>query len=215
MSQKFILFGKPGAGKGTQSSRYLESHKEQYEVLSPSPMLREAIRNNTEIGRAAKAYMDAGKLLPDEIINNLIIPRIKSAEKPVFIDGYPRTISQANALLEAGIFPDMVFEFYVDDAVVLERAKSRIICEKCSEPYTTNAFKRPKVEGICDKCGGKLVKRKDDEEEVVKNRLKVYETETYPALDVFKAAGVEVCTIDNTNSKEAGKQFAKLLSKYS
>lgn len=206
-----VLFGKPGAGKGTWLDNFLKEREGQFEVLSVSNLLREAIKNKTEAGMAAKSYMDAGELVPDDIINNLVISWIKSAKKPVFTDGFPRTVAQAEAMLEAGVYPDKVVHFYVDDEVVLQRAKDRIVCEKCGTPYTTNAFKRPKVEGICDKCGGTLIKRKDDNEDVVRNRLKVYESETYPVLDVLRQAGVDIFTIDNTTGQAAGKNFLDLL----
>ena len=113
-------------------------------------------------------------------------------------------------MLEAGVYPDMVIEFYVDDEVVLQRSKDRIVCGECGEPYTTNEFKRPKNEGFCDKCGGKLIKRKDDEEEVVRERLEVYKNETYPVLEVLRNNNILIHTIDN-NQKEALEEFKKLM----
>ena len=101
-------------------------------------------------------------------------------------------------------------EFYVDDEIVLQRAKDRIVCEKCGEPYTTNNFKRPKIEGKCDKCDGNLVKRKDDAEDVVKNRLNVYQNEPYPVLAILEKANIKIYTIDNTKI-QASQEFEQLL----
>ena len=210
MAKVIVLFGKPGAGKGTRLSEFLEGREEQFEILSVGNLLRKARKEQTELGKKAAVYMDSGELVPDEIINKIVIEAIKEAEKTVITDGFPRTLGQAQAMLEAGVKPDMVVEFYVDDAIVLQRSKIRIVCEKCGESYTTDNFKPPKTEGICDKCGGKLSKRKDDEESIVKNRLEVYQSETYPVLDVFAKANVEIHTIQN-EGKEASKKFANLL----
>lgn len=210
MKSIIVLFGKPGAGKGTQLSEFLEGREERFEVLSVGNLLRSARKNKTELGQKASVYMDSGQLVPDEIINAIVIEGIKKSEKTVIIDGFPRTVGQAEAMLNASVYPDKVIEFYVDDDVVLQRAKDRIVCEKCGEPYTTNNFKRPKVEGVCDKCGGALLRRKDDDEDVVRNRLEVYQSETYPVLNVLEKANVKIYTIDNTSS-EASKKFEELL----
>ena len=210
MKKVIILFGKPGAGKGTRLSEFLEGRESQYEVLSVGNLLRKARKEQTELGKKASCYMDAGKLVPNEIINELVIDAIKKAENTVITDGFPRTVGQAEAMLEAGMHPDMVVNFYVDDEIVLQRARDRIVCEGCGEPYTTNDFKPPIKEGICDKCGEKLSKRKDDAEDVVKNRLSIYEEETHPVLEVLASANVKICTIDNSNA-EATEKFTKLM----
>lgn len=210
MKSVIVLFGKPGAGKGTLVSKFLKENEERFEVLSVGNLLRKARKEQTELGKKAEAYMDSGKLVPDDIINELIIEEIRSSKKNVLTDGFPRTVSQAKAMLNAGIHPDKVIEVYVDDKTVIQRAKDRIVCEKCGEPYTTNEFKPPKKYGICDKCGGKLIKRTDDAEDVVKNRLKVYQNETYPVLNVMENANVEIHTIDNIVA-DANQQFAYLL----
>ena len=211
MKNVFVLFGKPGAGKGTRLSEFLNGKESQFEVLSVGNLLRKARKEKTELGKKAESYMDAGLLLPDEIVNEIIIEAINKSEKSIILDGSPRTVVQAMLLLEAGIYPKKVINFEVDDETVIERTKYRIVCESCGESYTTNGFKPPKVEGICDRCGGVLTKRKDDEEEVVRNRLKVYQNQTYPALNVFEDNNVEICTIDNTLD-DAGKQFEKVMS---
>ena len=209
--KKVILFGKPGAGKGTRLSAFLEGREEDFEALSVGNLLRKAAEEQTTLGKKAKIFMDEGKLVPDDIINEIVIDGISNASKNLLMDGFPRTIAQAKAMLESGLYPDMLIEFYADDEVVLQRSKDRIVCGECGEPYTTNEFKRPKNEGFCDKCGGKLVKRKDDaEEKVVKERLEVYKNETYPVLEFLRNNNVPIHTIDN-NQKEALEEFKKLM----
>lgn len=210
MKRVIILFGKPGAGKGTRLSEFLEGRDEQFETLSVSTLLKKARKDQTEIGKTAAIYMDSGKLVPDEIICKIVIEAMHKSTKTVIIDGFPRTVKQAEVMFETGLYPDIVINFDVDDNIVIQRAKDRLVCDVCGEPYTTNNFKRPKIEGICDKCGGNLIRRKDDNEEIVKNRLKVYHTETLPALDVFKNRNIKIFTIDNT-SEDAGEKFKELL----
>lgn len=210
MGKAIILFGKPGAGKGTRLSEFLEGREEQFEVVSVGNLLRKAVKEQTILGKRAKIYMDSGRLVPDKIINEIVIEGIKQATKTVFIDGFPRTVGQAKAMVEAGVYPDMVIELYVDDEVVIQRAKDRIVCRDCGEPYTTNEFKHPKHEGVCDKCQGELICRKDDEEQVVRNRLKVYQNETYPVLKFLRDKNINISTINNNNSN-AAKEFEKLL----
>lgn len=213
MKKVIVLFGKPGAGKGTRLSEFLKGREDQFEVLSVGNLLRKARKEQTELGKKAEAYMNAGKLVPDEIINSIAIDGIQKAEKTVITDGFPRTVAQAEAMIEAGAKPDVVIHFYVDDEVVLERAKHRIVCGKCGETFTTNEFKRPKQEGVCDKCGGELLRRADDNEDVVRNRLEVYAAETYPVLEVFEKANVRIYTIDN-DSRDSGEEFAKTLTEH-
>lgn len=211
MQKVIILFGKPGAGKGTRLGEFLEGKEDLFEVLSVGNLLRKALKEQTELGKKAESYMNSGALVPDEIINAIVIDGIRSAEKTVITDGYPRTVGQAAAMIEAGIFPYSVIELYVDDEVVLERAKARIVCSSCGEPYTTNDFKPPKTQGICDKCGSALIRRKDDEEEVVKQRLKVYQEQTYPVAEFLYNKGVEIYTVNNS-SEDSREKFAKYLT---
>ena len=207
-----LPIGKPGAGKGTRVSKFLKNREDQFEVLGTSALLKAEVKAQTELGMRAKACMDAGNLVPDEIVIGIVINAIRNAKKTVILDGFPRTVNQAKALLEADIYPEEVIEFYVDDEVVVERAKDRIVCSNCGEPYTLNDFNPPKVEGICDKCGGILKKRKDDDESIVRHRLKVYQEETYPILEFFKEEGIAVYTI-NSNTPEVSEVFEKLMLK--
>ena len=207
MENVIVLFGKPGAGKGTRLSEFLESRANQFEVFSVGNLLRKAIADGTELGKKAKTYMDAGQLVPDDIINAIAIQGLKNAKKPIFTDGFPRTVAQAEAMILAGISP-LVIEFYVDDEVVLERSRNRIVCKSCGEPYTLGDFKPPKKEGICDKCGSELVRRADDEETVVRKRLDVYQNETYPVLDFLSSLGIRSLSIDNNDPENAKRMFA-------
>ena len=136
MENVIVLFGKPGAGKGTRLSEFLEGREEQFEVLSVGNLLRKARKEQTELGKKASYYMDAGLLVPDDIINAIVIEGLKSAKKTIFTDGFPRTVAQAEAMLQAGIRPAVVVEFWVTDEVVVERSHNRIVCESCGEPYT-------------------------------------------------------------------------------
>ncbi len=212
MKSIIVLFGKPGAGKGTRLDEFLSSTKEQYDVLSVGNLLRKARKDQTELGKQAASYMDAGLLVPDSIINAIVVEYLKNAEHTIFMDGFPRTLAQAKALLDAGAMPDVVVEFYVEDELVIERSRRRIICEACGECYTTNEFKPPKVEGVCDKCGSKLIKRPDDEESVVRNRLEVFRKETYPVLGFLAENGVFVVNIDNSDAKSGKKQFFTIVN---
>ena len=211
MQKVIILFGKPGAGKGTRLGEFLKGRENLFEVLSVGNLLRKALKEQTELEKKAESYMNSGGLVPDEIINALVIDAIRNSDKPIITDGYPRTVGQAQAMLNAGILPYNVIELYVDDEVVIERAKARIVCSNCGEPYTTNDFKPPKTHGICDKCGNALVRRKDDEEAVVMERLKVYKEQTYPVVEFLYNNGVEIHTINNSSS-DSSKKFAQLLS---
>lgn len=211
MQKVIILFGKPGAGKGTRLGEFLKGKEDLFEVLSVGNLLRKALKEQTELGKKAESYMNSGGLVPDAIINAIVVDAIRNADKPVITDGYPRTVGQATAMLEAGIIPYNVIELYVDDEVVLERAKARIVCSNCGEPYTTNNFNPPKTQGICDKCGSALIRRKDDEENVVKERLKVYLEQTYPVVKFLYDNGIEINTIDNS-SPDSREKFVKLLN---
>ena len=211
MQKVIILFGKPGAGKGTRLGEFLNGRENLFEVLSVGNLLRKALKEQTELGKRAEFYMNSGGLVPDEIINELVIDAIRNSDKPIITDGYPRTVGQAKAMLNAGILPYNVIELYVDDKIVLQRARDRIVCGTCGEPYTTNDFKPPKTQGICDKCGGALVRRKDDEESVVMKRLEVYQEQTYPVVEFLYDNGVEIHTIDSSTPASREK-FATLLS---
>jgi adenylate kinase len=190
-----VLFGKPGAGKGTQAP--LLAAALGVPTLATGDELRAAIRNGTKLGLEAKAYMDRGDLVPDSVILGIIKQALGEprAAKGVLLDGVVRTVPQAEGLAtvakELGKQVDAVLAFDIDDDEIVRRLASRTICEKCQTPYTGR-----EPDSACDKCGGTLVRRKDDEPEAVRNRLAVYRKQTAPVLDWYKKSGTKVAVID-------------------
>jgi adenylate kinase len=182
---KLILLGPPGAGKGTQA----EILAQKLGVPAPSTgnILRAAVKNNTPTGRKAKEFMDAGKLVPDDIIIGVITERLAEHDcaKGFILDGVPRTIPQAEALENAGTTFDAVISLEISDGEIVERMAGRRVCAKCGATYHVKNLP-PRTEGVCDKCGGALEVRHDDEPSVVQDRLNVYHTETEP-LKAFYA----------------------------
>lgn len=212
MKDVIVLFGKPGAGKGTRLDEFLEGRESEFDSVGVSGLLKKEVAEGTELGLKAKSYMDAGGLVPDELIITMVLNRLETSKKPVFLDGFPRTVPQAKAMLEAGIVPTMVVEFILDDAINLKRLCHRVVCTSCNTSYNLVGVKRPKVDGICDKCGGVLARRKDDNEDIVLNRFEVYRTQTHPCLSVFESANIPVYSIDNNDSENAQKHFEELMS---
>ena len=186
---KLILLGAPGAGKGTQAD--IIKKKLGIPTISTGNILRAAVKNGTPTGLQAKAYMDAGKLVPDEVIIGIINERLQEADcaSGYILDGVPRTIAQAEALEKAGIVFDDVISLEISDEVIMERMSGRRVCEHCGASYHVVAVP-PKVEGVCDKCGGKLVRRKDDNPETVQHRLEVYHRETEPLKEFYAQRGL-------------------------
>ena len=196
-----ILLGAPGAGKGTLASYLIEQMG--VPSISTGNILREAIKNNTPLGQSAKEYMDAGKLVPDEVIIGIITERLAEddCKNGYILDGVPRTIAQAEAMEKAGINFDAVVSIEVADQVIMERMSGRRVCESCGASYHLVAVP-PKVAGVCDSCGGKLVQRKDDAPETVKDRLEVYHKETEPLKDFYAQRGL-LKSVENQPSVEA------------
>ena len=186
---KLILLGAPGAGKGTQAE--IISKKLGIPTISTGNILREAIRNETEIGLKAKSFMDNGKLVPDDVIIGIVSERVarEDCAKGFILDGVPRTIPQAEALEAAGIHFDAVISIEIEDPVIEARMTGRRVCGGCGASYHITA-NPPKTEGICDACGKELVIRKDDAPETVKNRLKVFHAETEALKDFYGKLGV-------------------------
>ena len=179
---KLILLGAPGAGKGTQAERL--SKELNIPTISTGNILRAAIKNGTPTGLKAKSFMDAGQLVPDEVIIGIITERLaeKDCANGYILDGVPRTIAQAEAIESAGIHFDAVVSIEISDETIMERMSGRRVCENCGASYHLVAVP-PKQPGVCDSCGGKLVQRKDDAPETVKSRLAVYHKETEPLKD--------------------------------
>ncbi len=183
-----ILLGAPGAGKGTQAEVICAT--KGIPAISTGNMLREAVKNGTESGLAAKKFMDAGELVPDEVVIGILKDRIAEPDcKDGFIlDGFPRTVPQAEALEKMGVNIDKVIEIYVPDEKIAQRLGGRRVCEKCGNSYHVD-YKPTLVPGICDSCGGKVVTRKDDEPATVLERLKVYHEKTAPLKDFYQGKG--------------------------
>lgn len=189
---KLVLLGPPGAGKGTQS--VVLSRKYNIPHISTGDILRKAVRSSQPLGIKAKAFMDKGELVPDEIVTGIVIGRLSEpdAKGGFILDGFPRTLKQAQGLNEclkkisSGI--DIVIYFETSSKVAIERLSGRRVCKKCGFNYHIKNIP-PKKEGACDKCGGELFQRPDDLEETVINRLKVYERETKPLIDYYVKKG--------------------------
>lgn len=192
---KLILLGPPGAGKGTQAE--ILNKKLGIPTISTGNILRAAVKNGIPVGLKAKEYMDAGKLVPDEVIIGVISERLAEADcqNGFILDGVPRTIPQAEALEKAGISFDAVVSIEISDEEIVERMAGRRVCTACGAPYHVKNMP-PKVEGVCDACGGKLEARADDKPEVVRDRLQVYHKETAPLKDFYAARNL-LKTVDN------------------
>ena len=191
---RLILLGPPGAGKGTQAKRLSARHG--IPQLSTGDMLRAAIANGTETGKRAKAVMDAGKLVSDEIVNGIVAERIEAddARGGFILDGYPRTLEQADAIArlldERGTPLEHVVELRVDDDALVDRVAGRFTCANCGEGYH-DTFKRPAAAGVCDVCGSTEFKRRpDDNAETMRTRLAAYYKETAPLVGYYYAKGM-------------------------
>ena len=185
---KLILLGAPGAGKGTQAE--IISKALNIPSVSTGNMLREAMKNGTELGRKVKNFMDNGQLVPDDVIIGIVEERVarEDCKDGYILDGMPRTIPQAAALEERGIHFDAVVSIEISDDVIEKRMSGRRVCGTCGASYHIVA-NPPKVEGVCNVCGKELVTRKDDTPETVRNRLKVFHAETEPLKHFYEKLG--------------------------
>ena len=186
---KLILLGAPGAGKGTQAE--ILCKELNIPTISTGNILRAAIKEGTPTGLEAERYMKAGKLVPDDVIIEIITERVAADDcaNGYILDGVPRTIAQAEAMETAGIVFDDVISIEISDETIMERMTGRRVCEHCGATYHLVAVP-PKTPGVCDKCGGKLIQRHDDEPETVKARLEVYHKETEPLKDFYAERGL-------------------------
>lgn len=186
---KIIFFGAPGAGKGTQAE--IVSEKLSIPAVSTGAIIREAIKNATEMGKSAKSYIEKGALVPDEVVIGIIKERLseKDCENGFILDGFPRTVPQARALDAMGIRIDVVLNLEVSDERIVKRMSGRRTCPSCGATYHI-LYNPTKTEGVCDKCGAALTVRKDDDPEVVQSRLAVYHKETEPLKDYYEKAGI-------------------------
>lgn len=192
---RLILLGAPGAGKGTQAE--ILSKLLQIPTISTGNILRAAMKAGTPVGLQAKSYVDAGKLVPDDVIIGIIRERLAEADcaKGYILDGVPRTIPQAQAMEDMGIAVDCALSIEVEDQVIVDRMSGRRTCKDCSQTFHI-VSNPPKKEGVCDFCGGELTIRKDDAPETVKARLKTYHSETEP-LKAFYAERGKLKSVEN------------------
>ena len=201
-----ILLGAPGAGKGTQAELLME--KLDIPGISTGNMLREAMRNGTAVGEKAKYYMDNGLLVPDEVIMDIIAERVAKPDcaNGFILDGVPRTLAQATALLERGVRIDHVVSIEIDDAVIEGRMTGRRVCGNCGASYHIVA-NAPKVEDKCDHCGSDLMIRKDDAPETVRRRLEVYHEQTEVLKDFYAKLGLLRLVEGNQTIEGASKDI--------
>lgn len=197
---RLVFLGPPGSGKGTQAKILAE--KKNLTHISTGDVLRNAVKNGTELGKKAKPIMDTGGLVSDNIILGMIKELLQKTNDDFIFDGFPRTAAQAEGLekmmAELGIKIDAAVNLDVDDKEVLKRLTGRFFCEKCSADFNVNT-RPPKVDGVCDKCSGKLMQRDDDKTEVISDRLNVYREKTKPVEDFYRSHDMLV-NINGTQS---------------
>ncbi|MCL2135012.1 MAG: nucleoside monophosphate kinase [Candidatus Bathyarchaeota archaeon] len=193
---KTIIFGAPGAGKGTYST--MLKTKLGVEVIAMGDIFRAQVKENSDLGKKVKSYVEKGALVPDEIVVEVLKQQL--AQVPpgsgVILDGFPRTLEQAKTL-EAIFKLDIILLLNVPDWIIIERLSSRRVCKNCNAVYNVR-FLKSKVEGICDKCGGELYQRSDDSPDVIKKRLKIYQDQTSPLLVYYKEKNVPIITSETT-----------------
>lgn len=197
---KLILLGAPGAGKGTQAEKICE--KFSIPQISTGNIIRAAMKQETEAGKKAQTFVNAGQLVPDAVVIEMVNERLKQddCKNGFILDGFPRTVAQAEALEEMGVQIDAVVDIQVPDAVITDRLSGRRACLACGATYHLE-FNPSKLEGKCDKCGADLVVRKDDQPETIQERLKVYHDQTQPLVDFYRARGV-LKEVDGTKPVE-------------
>lgn len=186
---KIIFLGAPGAGKGTQAE--IVAEKLAIPTISTGNIIREALRTGTPMGLKAKSFIEAGQLVPDEVVIGIIRDRLSEDDcaNGFILDGFPRTIPQAEALDEMGIAIDKVIDIEVADERIVARMSGRRVCPKCGATYHID-YKKPAVDGVCNNCSEALIIRKDDEPETVLERLKIYHAETEPLKDYYAKKGI-------------------------
>lgn len=185
---KLILLGAPGAGKGTQAE--IISERLNIPTISTGNIIREALKNATEMGLKAKSFMDSGALVPDEVVIGIIKERLANddCKNGFILDGFPRTVPQAEALDEMGIVIDKAVDIEVDDSLIEQRLSGRRVCEKCGASYHIE-HNPPEQADVCDKCGSNLIVRKDDKPETIRERLRVYHEQTEPLKGYYEKQG--------------------------
>jgi adenylate kinase len=206
------MLGAPGAGKGTQAKKIAAKYNIPH--IATGDIFRANLKEGTELGKKAKAYMDQGLLVPDELVVDIVVDRLKQCESGYVLDGFPRTIPQAEAhtaiLKSVGKKLDHVLEFNVPDENIIKRMSGRRVCLNCGASYHLE-YNPPKTENVCDECGSELVLRIDDAPETVKKRLEIYHEQTQPLIDFYSGSGV-LSTIDGTlEIEEVFQNIVKIL----
>jgi len=203
--KRIIFLGPPGTGKGTQAARM--SERFGLEAMSSGDTLRQEIKAGSDVGQKAAEYVEAGTLVPDEIITGVMLAGINKLPAGIgfILDGFPRTVPQAESLADglarAGMGLDGVIDFQMDDQRIIERIVTRRVCSSCGATYNIRFFP-PRVEGVCDKCGGQVAQRVDDREDVIKTRLETYRSQTAPLIEFYSQQGL-LRTVDASQEAEA------------
>lgn len=185
---KLMMLGPPGAGKGTQAQRLSEAHG--IPQISTGDMLRGARRKGTELGKKAAKFMDAGELVPDDVVIGIVAERLEEpdAKKGFILDGFPRTAGQADALSDMGVQLEAVINIQVGEEEVIRRLGGRLSCPECGATFHEE-FKPPADEGVCDECGHELMRREDDQPEAIRERLRQYRASTEPLVEFYRGRG--------------------------
>ena len=214
---KIILLGAPGAGKGTHAKLLVDKYGIPH--ISTGDIFRANLREGTPLGLQAKAFMDRGELVPDELTVDLVLDRLQApdCEKGYILDGFPRNLSQAEALTKAlnqrGDDIDVALHFVLEEDVILKRMSGRRVCTVCGASYNVNGM-MPRVEGVCDRCGGPVVQRADDREETVLHRLEVYHEQTEPIVAYYRELGKEVVVDAGKPLEEVQAELSGILEAY-
>jgi adenylate kinase len=212
LETNLIIFGPPGAGKGTYASKLAAEF--QIANIATGDIFRNEIKEKTNLGRKIARFVEKGLLVPDEMVIEVLKKRISqpNSQHGFILDGYPRTIEQAKAL-DTIAKVDAVIHLIVPEQVIIERLSTRRICKKCGAIYNVK-YLRPKIEGVCDKCGGKLIQREDDKPEVIKERLRIYEKQTQPLIEYYQGKlpilNVECNSVDAPPEKIVKQILRKL-----
>ena len=208
-----IFLGAPGAGKGTQSEKI--QAKFNIPAISTGDMLRRAIKDGTDLGKKAKSFIDEGKLVPDDVVIGIIRDYLSSdvCKNGFILDGFPRSIPQAEALDGMDVKIDCVLSIEVDDEKIVERMSGRRVCSGCGASYHV-LYNSPEKEGVCDKCGASLYVRADDAPETVKSRLETYHSQTEPLKDFYAKKGILVTVEGQTKVEDTSALVEKALSRF-
>jgi adenylate kinase len=207
---KILILGAPGAGKGTQSK--FISEKLNIPHVSTGDILRKEISLSTELGKKVREYVESGKLVPDEIIADILLNELKNDiyKNGYILDGFPRNLNQARILEEKGIAFDKVILIDASEDEIVKRLSGRRVCKNCNAVFNVY-YNKPKVDGICDYCGGELIQRDDDKEEVVRNRFKVFYEQTMPVINYYEQKGVLIKVNGNNSLDDIKNEIFSLL----